>query len=85
MAKKWTDEEVQEEIKNAVKIVQEDRERADYARLHERYGKAPEGDSGSGDSSNGDGKKAPPTKEGETEPPVESGGKRSLWWGDATE
>lgn len=84
MAKKWTDEEVSAEIKEAVRIVNEDRERASYAQLHEKYGKSASDDSGgSGDSSNGDGK-APPKKEGEAEPDLAKG-KRSLWWGEMSD
>jgi hypothetical protein len=83
--KKWTDEEVQAEIQAAVKIVAEDREKAEYARLHERYGKAPEGDGGSGSSGDGDGSKAPPKKEGEPEPNLDGGKKRSLWWGEVND
>lgn len=85
-AKKWTDEEVQAEIKNAVRIVTEDRERASYAQLHEKYGKEASGDpSGSDGGSNGDGK-TPPKKEGETESDLEgSGKKRSLWWGEMSD
>jgi len=83
MAKKWTDEEVQAEIREAVKIVSEDRERARYAQLHEKYGKGSGDGSGDSDSgNNGDGK-TPPKKDGEPEPDLDGGGKRkSLWWGE---
>lgn len=81
MTKKWTDEEVQAEIQAAVKIVAEDRERAEYARLHGKYGT--ESDNPNGDSGSDDGK-TPPKKEGETEPSVETG-RKSLWWGAVTD
>lgn len=74
MAKEWTDEEVTAEIREAVRIVNEDRERATYAQLHERYGQKPppEGDPK-------DGKNTPPPKTDGTEPPKK---RRSIWWGD---
>jgi hypothetical protein len=83
--KKWTDEEVQAEIQAAVKIVAEDREKAEYARLHERYGKAPESDGDPGNSGDGDGSKAPPRKEGDPDPNLDPSPKRSLWWGEVSE
>lgn len=81
MARKWTDEEVQAEIRAAVAIVTEDRERAQYAALHERFGKDPAKDDPAKDPAK-DGPTPPPAKDGDPEPeptPV----KRSLWWGDA--
>ena len=80
-SKKWTDDEVKAEIREAVKIVNEDRERATYAQLHERYGK--KDDDNSSDSGNGDGSKTPPRKEGDPESDLDkSEQKRSLFWGD---
>ena len=85
MAKKWTDDEVEAEIKRAVQIVSEDRERATYASLHEKYGKSGSGDpSGSGDDPNGDGKD-PKKGEGDPEPDLDAGKRRSLWWGEVSD
>lgn len=42
MAREWSDDDVRAEIAAAVKIVREDREKAEYQRLHGMYG-APEG------------------------------------------
>jgi hypothetical protein len=79
MGKQWTDEEVRAEIAAAVKIVREDRERAEYTRLHATYG-ASSGDNGNNQPNNGP--PAPPKKEeeGEGESIV---AKRSIWWGDS--
>jgi hypothetical protein len=79
--RKWTDDEVKAEIREAVRIVTEDREKATYATLHEKYGNkdAPNPD----DSKDGDKSKSPPRKEGEPEPDLDrSKQKRSLFWGD---
>lgn len=68
-----TDDEIRQLIKESRSIFEEDRERATYRSLHEKYGKETE------DPSTKDG--APPKKE-------EEGGKegkpksRSLWWGE---
>jgi len=79
--KEWTDEEVKAEIAAAVKIVNDDREKAEYDRLHGKYGQSPSGDSG---NPTGDGPAAPPKKEGEGESNVDpSAKKRGLWWGEA--
>lgn len=78
MAKEWTDEEVQAEIREAVRIVNEDRERATYKQLHERYGQK----DGSKDKPE-DGKQPPPPKDDGGEPPAKK--RRSLWWGDRLE
>lgn len=81
MARKWTDEEVQKEIRDAVAIVAQDRERAQYLALHERYGS--KDDSGKGDPPK-DGPTPPPAKDGDP-PPEPTEKKKSLWWGDALE
>lgn len=73
--KEWTDEDVQTEIREAVRIVHEDRERATYRQLHEKYGQ----DNG-GTPDPKDGKNPPPPKEEPTEP--EKKKRRSLYWGD---
>jgi hypothetical protein len=78
MAKEWTDEEVQAEIREAVRIVHEDRERATYQQLHERFGQKP---SPSGDPK--DGKNPPPPKDGGDQPPTQK--RKSLWWGERLE
>ena len=70
-SKEWTDEEVQAEIKEAVRIVNEDRERATYAQLHERYGEKPKSDP----------KDGPPPPKNDDPTPTEKK-RRSLWWGD---
>lgn len=71
MAKEWTDEEVQKLISESVNIVREDRERASYKTLHEKYGNAePPAEPGEGDP--------PPPKPEPNEPPK----KRSIWWGE---
>ena len=76
MARKWTDEEVQAEIRTAVAMVAEDRDRAHYKTLHERFGDKPAGDPPK------DGPTPPPAKDGDPTPePTEK--KKSLWWGDA--
>lgn len=78
MAKKeWTDEEVQAEIREAVRIVHEDRERATYQQLHERYGQKPPP---SGDPK--DDKTPPPPKKDGEEPPKK---RRSIYWGERLE
>jgi len=73
MAKEWTDEEVQALISDSVKIVAEDRERAQYQALHERFGAKPE-------DSKDDGKTPPPKKDDKPEDPKPK--KKSLWWGE---
>lgn len=81
MAKEWTDEEVQAEIREAVRIVNEDRERATYAELHSRYGTKPEGEGDEGGGDEGDGKtKPPPAKAPKTK--EEKTARKSLWWGE---
>lgn len=76
--RKWTDDEVKAEIAAAVKIVNEDRERAAYTSLHAKYGGSnPTND----DGGNPNRPPAPPAKD----PPDDDGGnapKQSLWWGD---
>jgi hypothetical protein len=80
MVRKWTDEEVQAEIKAAVAIVNEDRERATYQTLHERFGtnNDPGNDSGNG------GPPAPPKKDADADPEP-TAPKKGLWWGDVEE
>jgi hypothetical protein len=76
MARKWTDEEVQAEIKAAVAIVNEDRERATYQALHGKYGQEPPKPGNPNDPT------PPPPKPGDPDPePAPK--KKSLWWGDA--
>ena len=76
--REWTDEEVQEEIRNAVKIVAEDREKAQYLELHSRFGPKPD------DPPADPGKTPPPAKD--TPPKDDDKPKRrSLWWGERTE
>lgn len=75
MAKEWTDDEVQEAIRDAVKIVAADKERAEYERLHGLYGQKQEEN-----EDQGDGKTPPPKKDKEDKTPPK--GKRSLWWGE---
>lgn len=70
MPKDWTDDEIKAAIKEAVDIVHEDRERAQYATLHERFGEKPP---------EGDGKNPPPPKK-EEEPPPDPPATRSIWW-----
>jgi hypothetical protein len=85
MAKKWTDEEVQAEIRAAVQMVAEDRERARYASLHEKYGQQTDpGSSGNGGDPPGD-DKTPPKKDEDPEPDLGNGKKRSLWWGEISD
>ena len=81
--KVWTDEEVQNEIKAAVAIVNEDRERADYARLHGKYGQQDNGDGKEGEKQED---KSPPAKQ-DQEDPKDQGKKqkRSIWWGDVSD
>ena len=78
MARKWTDEEVQAEIKAAVAIVTQDREKAQYLALHERYGSKDD----PGKDPAKDGPTPPPAKDGDP-PPEPTEKKKSLWWGDA--
>lgn len=69
MGKEWTDEEVAEEIRNAVKIVAEDRL---FKGLSDRLGsQANQSGSGTGNTPN------PPPSSGSDAPK-----KRGLWWGD---
>lgn len=67
--KEPSDDEVRQLISECVGIVKEDRERAQYQTLHERFGAKPEesGEPGEGDP--------PPAKETVPEPKVEYG----LW------
>jgi len=75
--REWTDDEVKAEIAAAVRIVAEDRERAEYTRLHEKYKPDPDTDPA------GNGKTPPPKKDGDDgEPPKP---KRGLWWGVSDE
>lgn len=75
MAKEWTDEEVQAEIRAAVEIVRADREKARYLELHGKYGQTPT------DPPNpSGGTDPPPPKNDGGDPPKK--GRRSLWWGD---
>jgi hypothetical protein len=69
--KEWTDDEVQAEIREAVRIVNEDRERATYKSLHERYGKESTDPPGT-----------PPKKEGDADPPEGNKKSKSLYWGE---
>lgn len=71
--KEWTDEEIQQEIRDAVAIVQEDRERADYTRLHERFGQSKE-------PTDPNAPKPPPAKDPQDKP--KPTGRRSIWWGE---
>lgn len=82
MPRDWTDDEIAAEIAKNVKIVAEDRERADYTRLHEKYKQTPE------NTPPGDGKAPPPPKADGSpgDPPAgPPKPKRSLWWGEAIE
>jgi hypothetical protein len=73
--KEWTDEEVQAEIAEAVRIVNEDRERATYKSLHERYGKESTDPPGT-----------PPKKEeGDPKPEGDKKKSRSLYWGEGSD
>jgi hypothetical protein len=74
VAKEWTDDEIKAEIKRCHDIVREDRERASYTSLHEKYGKpAYEGQT---EVEGG----PPPRKD----PPEKSEPKkkRSIWFGE---
>jgi hypothetical protein len=69
MAKEWTDDEIRAMIADSRKIVEEDRERGQYATLHEKYGaKPPEPKD----------PKAPPPKQ-EPDPEPEKKARRPLW------
>ena len=74
MAKEWTDEEVQAEIQAAVKIVAEDRERAEYNRLHGVYGPK--------EVDAEDGKTPPPKKEDKKTTEDAPKKRKSMWWGE---
>lgn len=78
MAREWTDEEVQAEIREAVRIVQEDKDRAAYKQLHERFGQAPTEPDNPKDNPG-----VPPQKDNNGEPAKK--GRKSLWWGNALE
>ena len=72
--KEWTDDEVKAEIAAAIKIVNEDRERASYKSLHEKYG---------GEPPKPDGEKTPP----KIDKPEGEGGKepektKRIFWGN---
>lgn len=69
--KSWTDDEVQAYLDEQVAIVRDDRDRAAYRTLHERFKDKPD--------SQGDGKTPPPDK-GDPAPGPK---KRGLFWGDA--
>lgn len=73
--KEWTDEEVQAEIREAVRIVAEDREKETYAGLHSKYGPK-EGDADPG--------KVPPPPKEKTED-GEKPKRKSMWWGETDE
>lgn len=70
MAKEWTDDEVQAAIREAVRIVHEDRERATYKSLHERYGQ----------DGKTDDKTPPPPNNDDNQPPEPPKKKRTIWW-----
>lgn len=70
-SKEWTDDEVEAGIADAVKIVREDREKAEYVRLHGLYGNQPDPDD--------KGNNPPPKKKDDPEPKKS----RSLWWGES--
>lgn len=73
MGKEWTDEEVAEEIKNAVAIVREDRFEAFVrSRTGQTNDNPPSGNGQSDNGGNGGGNDNPPPKKG-----------RSLWWGES--
>jgi hypothetical protein len=81
--KEWTDDEIRAEIKDAVRIVAEDREKARYLELHSRYGAKPEEGEKTEETEETEddgGTKPPPQK-----PPKEEGTKkkRSLWWAES--
>ena len=78
MAKEWTDDEVREEISAAVKIVQADKERAEYNRLHGLYGTKSDSEDNPDDKQDDD-KVPPPKKEGSPQDKT-NGRKRSIWW-----
>lgn len=68
----WTDDDVKAEIREAVRIVHEDRQRATYAELHERFGDKPR---------DPDDPKPPPK-----EPTLDDvKPKRSIWWGETSD
>ena len=75
MPKQWTDDEVSEEIKNAVAIVREDRFEAFVRGMQGKTNSDPNsGNDQSGNAGNGDGNNSAETKK-----------KKSLWWGDSAE
>ena len=74
--KEWTDEDIQNEIKEAVRIVSEDRDRVRYNELHSRFGNAEPPKPGSGE--------APPPKTEDADP-AEAKKSKSLWWGEVEE
>lgn len=79
MTKKWTDAEVEDLIRQSVQIVADDKERAEYNRLHGKYGAKEEPEET--ETETDDGKKPPPEKEGKKE----ENSKRSLWGAYADE
>ena len=74
MAKEWTDEEVTQQIKEAVEIVREDRLESF---LRGRFGAPSNDPNGGNDPSKNDGKDG-----GNPNPDGSSNKKRSLWWGE---
>jgi hypothetical protein len=71
MAREWTDEEIRALIADSRKIVEEDREKAAYATLHEKYGAKP-------DPKDPKDPKGPPPRQ--DEPPPDDKPKRKPLW-----
>ena len=72
MAREWTDEEVQKEIRDAVAIVREDRFEAFVRSTHTS-------------NSDKDNPAIPSANPGNNDPAPSATKKKSLWWGEATE
>jgi hypothetical protein len=77
MAKEWTDEEIAAEIKRCHDIVREDKDRASYTTLHERFGKT---ETDTEEQTEG----GPPPKKNTKEEGIPKK-KRSIWWGELSD
>jgi hypothetical protein len=76
MAKEWTDEEVRQEIADALRIFREDK--------FEKFVRSKIGPVTPGDN-NGDDKTPPTPPRGDKQEGATAPKKRSLWWGDLNE
>lgn len=85
MAKEWTDDEVQDFIRQTVAIAKEDKIATSIAGLHKRLDDMLAGGSNPNGTGNDPSGSAPPKTDPKPSGDKNTSAKRSIWWGEVSE